>query len=77
MINLTCTYCGERMQFVNVSHHYSVNIPHLYKTKCVDAWCPTGYTYKELPQSIHIRQMSRFVDNLNHKSEEKAREKLI
>lgn len=76
MINLTCTYCGERMEFHAVLTHFASPVPGSYKMNCVDAGsqCPTFSIYKKLPGSIHANQKKRFIDNLNRKSVAKERE---
>ena len=74
MINLTCSYCGERMEFGAVRAIGRLNRG-IYWNKCINAGsqCPTSNIYRNLPQSIHQSQIIRFTDNLNEKSKTKER----
>ncbi len=77
MINLNCYHCGERMEFNTVPPWDS--FIRLYRTTCIDSGdrCITGSIYRDLPKTINNDQIRRFINNLNKKSEDKAREKLI
>ena len=79
MIDLTCSYCGGRMEFHLLIAVWHVPALRLYRSICVNAVgdCPTMSIYKNLPQSINRDQRERFITVLNKKALAKAKEKLI
>jgi hypothetical protein len=76
MIKLTCNECGGFLEFSTVIS-WDSNNHSLYRSQCAQYARKCGLSeihYEVLPASINFNQKSRFVDELNRKSKQKARE---